>query len=46
MFLKLFNKIVKNEAIFKIKKTNVKMNLLIVKFIVTFKQILNKILNK
>ena len=37
MFLKLFNKIVKNKMIFKIKKINLKMNLLIIKFIVIFK---------
>ena len=41
MFLKLFNKIVENETIFKIKKMNVRMNLLIVEFIVIFERILN-----
>ena len=46
MFLKLFDEIVKNKTIFKIKKMNVKMNLLIVRFTVTFKQTLNEILNE
>ena len=37
MFLKLFDEIVKSETIFKIKKMNAKMNLLIIKFIVILK---------
>ena len=41
MFLKLFDKVIENEAIFKIKKANVKVNLLIVEFIVIFERILN-----
>ena len=46
MFLKLFNEVVKNKTIFKIKKTNAKINLLIIKFIVTFKRTLNETSNK
>ena len=46
MFMKLLDIVVKNEAIFKVKKVNARMNLLIVKFTVTFKQTLNEISNK
>ena len=41
MSSKLFEKIVEKKAIFKVKKANAKMNLLIVEFIVTFERTLN-----
>ena len=46
MFSKLFDEVVKSETIFKIKKANAKMNLLIIKFIVTFERTLNEISNE
>ena len=46
MFVKLFNKIVESEAIFKVKKANIKVNLSIVKFTVSLKQTFNKISNE
>ena len=46
MFLKLFDEVVKSEAIFKIKKMNARMNLLIIKFIVILERTLNEISNE
>ena len=41
MLSKLLKKIIKSEAIFKVKKANARINLLIVEFAVTFERTLN-----
>ena len=46
IFVKLFNKIVESEVILKVKKANVRINLLIINITVTFKRTLNKISNE